>query len=804
MNGFIYQQYETKWRMFVRRVFLVRLFLLFAYVLLISLTASPSILWGVFTMVDPLELDATIGRGGGPVFGVAMHPAVVKTAMSLAIFITVLEAWELYLSVRRDEDEEEEVIQYKLKLKQAAYKIHERGGLLLLFSTVSSIISCIALISEDQYSARAHGWVRFFLALGSSTAWVVLLAQGALLSQKLRVFVNVVGSALYEDVMLFVVVFTPLLIGFTTGMNSLLQLHPVWETRWGSWWLTLENLLLLSFIQEPPIIAGDDSPSPSSIVALFGEFGVAGSDAVLPTVLFYVFFVLYLVVSVVLLINLLIAMMSARYDRKRQNADLDTRVAFCRLVLRVERLIELSVRQLGLLTRDKSEPVSRTALGNKDSSQRDITRSSEASRSNRSDRARGSGGATTAPPPDENERARALSASANVSETRCITFRQLSSKSSKRFKDDGIAGNIFDADKDDEAASVSEQLKQMTGLLERLEASQGSAAGTSSWAEGERAGEPLGSGERWRKAAAEAANRAAAEMLRARNAHEVQTKAFRSIVQQLLAGETLTQSTPLGKSSEPAKSLSAQLEVADAAAAKAQSAMLTAGEGIIEAAQAARASHNGKNRPAEPSTIAIERLRRLTQNHPAKAAPDEQTAFEARVRDAVSKRTAVAAKRGFVSFVDWPPEHPPFASHAPHVSVVPAYPGPPQPDAMIRCLPTSELRSFLCDLFEDDEQSRDDMAKMPGDLVGDLAQAFDPDGDGLIKEHELYGRWNLIFGARGAQRVQQPASNSFKRARAPEAYGRAASRSLPANIKSAMGDRIENEQYERMVFSANV
>ena len=185
---------------------------------------------------------------------------------------------------------------------------------MLLLSTVTSIAGSIALLLEEQPVARQRGWVRVCLALGSSVSWVVLLTQGCLLFKELRMFVNVVATAMGTDVLQFVSVFAPLLVGFTTGINTLMQMHPVWSTRWGSWWLTLENLLLLSFIQEPPVIAGEDLPSPSSVVSLLGDFGVYESDSVLPTLLFYFLFVLYLVVSVVLLINLLIAMMSARYE----------------------------------------------------------------------------------------------------------------------------------------------------------------------------------------------------------------------------------------------------------------------------------------------------------------------------------------------------------------------------------------------------------------------------------------------------------------------------------------------------------
>ena len=113
----------------------------------------------------------------------------------------------------------------------------------------------------------------------------------------------------------------------TRATFALLQDCPVWMTRWGSWWLTVENLLLLSFIQEPPAVqyspyerdGHQGEPSPASIAQLLGGYtvrgeAVEGADASVPTLLFYLLFCLFLITSVILLINLLIAMMSSRYQ----------------------------------------------------------------------------------------------------------------------------------------------------------------------------------------------------------------------------------------------------------------------------------------------------------------------------------------------------------------------------------------------------------------------------------------------------------------------------------------------------------
>ena len=178
------------------------------------------------------------------------------------------------------------------------------------------------------------------------------------------------------DVRQFLAVFIPLLVSCTTGISCLLQTHGRWATRWGSWWTTMENLLLLAFVQEPPEIHGD-APYPSSFAGLLSDASSTGGsplapEAMVPTVLVYALFFLYIVVSVILLVNLLIAMMTKRYEMRRADtqplpraclrdtsdlsavfarryetrradADRDTRVAFGRLVIRFEKLVALLI-----------------------------------------------------------------------------------------------------------------------------------------------------------------------------------------------------------------------------------------------------------------------------------------------------------------------------------------------------------------------------------------------------------------------------------------------------------------------------
>ena len=215
-----------------------------------------------------------------------------------------------------------------------------RGGFFLYISISCSIISCGWLLNGPSAEVQEDGWTRALLSIASLCGWLTLILEGFMPHSDLSIFVNVVIKVLKTDVFQFLAMFVPLLIGFTTAINALLYIYPAWATRWSSWWLVCEHLLLLSFIQEPPEIYLDSS-SPSSLSSLLGSFTEPhSSSAVVPLVLFYVLYVTYLILSVVLLINLLIAMMTKRYEDSKQKAEIITRVAFGRVILRFERFLE--------------------------------------------------------------------------------------------------------------------------------------------------------------------------------------------------------------------------------------------------------------------------------------------------------------------------------------------------------------------------------------------------------------------------------------------------------------------------------
>ena len=106
MNGFIYKQYLTKWDIFVGRVFKCRLVVIAVYVLFVTLLAAPSIL----PIQVPMPADghsAVDGSFDSPtvVGDLGTHPMVLIIELVFASLITALELWEMWLSVRPDEDE---------------------------------------------------------------------------------------------------------------------------------------------------------------------------------------------------------------------------------------------------------------------------------------------------------------------------------------------------------------------------------------------------------------------------------------------------------------------------------------------------------------------------------------------------------------------------------------------------------------------------------------------------------------------------------------------------------------------------
>ena len=342
MNGFLFNLYKKKWKKTIRVFFWGRLLVLYTQVILLTVIAAPSI----FHPPDGVGSSTTTENQAGSISAIILT-CVLSVYELLEMYLDFKFAAEGGLRTKRD------------KMRHVLASFWERGSHILVFCLAGSMAGCTGLLTHMSsiphtdtathaaaFAGPAPGWVRACLGFGSLAGWIILVLETYVLVQLKyeSTFLSVLKRSLLYDVGSFLSIYIPVLFGFTTGINALFAFYPSWQTRWGSWWSTLENLFLLSFIQEPPEIF-QDLPYPSASWALFGDLGWAqaessGANAWLPCISFYTFFVLYLIVSVVLLINLLIAMMSSRYETMRKEGLLSSRVSFGRVILRFERMID--------------------------------------------------------------------------------------------------------------------------------------------------------------------------------------------------------------------------------------------------------------------------------------------------------------------------------------------------------------------------------------------------------------------------------------------------------------------------------
>ena len=151
--------------------------------------------------------------------------------------------------------------------------------------------------------------LRLVLSTGAATAWFALLSDVANVYEGLSTLLNLVIIILRNDFAQFLTLFVPILLAFTTALNALVYSYPQWATRWGTWWQVLENLVLVSFIQEPPDVY-DGQPFPSSISALLedvtntlGDGLAKDGNSLLLFFGFMIFYFCFLIISAVRLLT---------------------------------------------------------------------------------------------------------------------------------------------------------------------------------------------------------------------------------------------------------------------------------------------------------------------------------------------------------------------------------------------------------------------------------------------------------------------------------------------------------------------
>ena len=430
----------------------------------------------------------------------------------------------------------------------------------------------------------------------------------------------------------------------------------------------------------------------------------------LPIATFYLLFVLYLIVSAVLLINLLIAMMGARYGEKMNNAHIDTRVDFGRLVLRLEMLFEITLCRPDI-------PVNQ--LPDNDDEEHF---SSERSQRGPSDYGE-AGSSGTAP-----DMAHPHTFSAKMRRA-SATFR--SDKSDIKALQNMTCTNIFESDEepDSDAASPSASMnaagaeavkvpdidKYFTLLDARLDKLERSSQEQVHLLRVVRT-----------------ANVAEAEIKRAREAQLQQAEAIE---------EAKRTGGQQGERAGSDDLLSKHIESIAVASRKANEATEKAYQAAVSSAAAAAAVSSGSGRDGSSPRgsvrnphirAAFDDLRRLTKSL------DSGADIKRRVSAALSRvNAALGPAVQFVSHTHWPLSQPLFVSYAEGDYRDPAPP----------LLQVGSIRAFLQELFPPEQ-----VEGVSPDAVQALAEALDHRGDGQVDEARLCASWLSWFGDRSRPR----------------------------------------------------
>ena len=94
-------------------------------------------------------------------------------------------------------------------------------------------------------------WPNICLAFAVACAWWLLMLDAFQWSEDLGVFSAMVLKMLSSDILSkFLPLYVPILLGFTTSMHVIYPQKTTHESRWSSWWQTLESLVLFSLVGE--------------------------------------------------------------------------------------------------------------------------------------------------------------------------------------------------------------------------------------------------------------------------------------------------------------------------------------------------------------------------------------------------------------------------------------------------------------------------------------------------------------------------------------------------------------------------
>ena len=316
LNGLLWQIIQHKWQRWGRTFFWGwYMWPKVVYALLLTALAAPSVL-------RPPAPFHTAGDG-------ADMRHITIAVLAFAAYLLAHELFEAVLclrNLRRHRSDEYATWPHRVSAYVGA--LNDRYGWLSYLTSVLSLVACAVLLgAADVRTAREEESVSVLLALGVLCSWAIVAVEILSWKQDIGIFNVIVGTMLTSDVIRFMVLYVPLLFGFAAAFTSL---FPSSDSRAGSIYSTIENLIVLSLIGEPPETSGTIYPT-----VLMADLQ---SGRPLNALCYYALYLAFLILVLVLLLNLLIAMMGRTYQAVLEDSTKQWRLKFARHVLRLELL----------------------------------------------------------------------------------------------------------------------------------------------------------------------------------------------------------------------------------------------------------------------------------------------------------------------------------------------------------------------------------------------------------------------------------------------------------------------------------
>lgn len=400
LNGLLFYLIKDKWLRWGSTFFWgVYMWPKVLHTLLLTSLAAPSIL--EYPAV-PLHLSSHNGDLYVPWHRTADGEVVIwclqVSVLSSSSYLLLLELFEAILTVRNFS----RCCEGSARRSPLSRRMHhlvrywrsccDRYGWIQYVGLPSSLAACVLLLSSSEPTAtRESEVVCVLLSLSVLSAWVFTALELLCWNKDIGIFNVIVGSMLGSDVLRFLLLYFPMLLGFATAFTALFP-NVSTDIRTGSAWSMVENLIILSLVGEPPEVSlpgggGTIFPTVAMWELQSGRpfnatlcewhahpFALSAFLCVLhlshdashrcpsihpSCIADYVLFLLFLVLVLVLLLNLLIAMMGKTYQQTMEDATLRWRIKFARLILRLELLASHAPTSLGtsvLLSRAVRDP----------------------------------------------------------------------------------------------------------------------------------------------------------------------------------------------------------------------------------------------------------------------------------------------------------------------------------------------------------------------------------------------------------------------------------------------------------------